>query len=51
MTISKFVLQVCKAILQEFQQKFLIYPTDLEDWKTIEGRFETDTMSPMQSVH
>ena len=39
MTICKFVPQVCKAILKEFQQEYLVCPTDPEDWKKIEGRF------------
>ena len=42
MTICKFVLQVCKAILKEFQQEYLLCPTDPEDWeklKKIEERF------------
>ena len=38
-TICKFVPQVCKAILKEFQQEYLVCPTDLEDWKKIEERF------------
>ena len=40
-TICKFVQQVCKASLQEFQHKYiyLICPTDPEDWKKIEERF------------
>ena len=50
-TICKFVPQVCKAILKEFQQEYLVCPTDPEDWKKIEERLETDGMSPMQSVH
>ena len=38
-TICKFVPQVCKAILKEFQQEYLLCPTDPEDWKKIERRF------------
>ena len=38
-TICKFVSQVCKAILKEFQQEYLVSPTDPEDWKKIEERF------------
>ena len=38
-TISKFVPQVCKTILKEFQQEYLVCPTDPEDWKKIEERF------------
>ena len=38
-TICKFVPQVCKAILKEFQHEYLICPTDSEDWKKIEERF------------
>ena len=39
MTICKFVPQVCKAILKEFQQEYLVCPTDPEDWKKIEEKF------------
>ena len=39
MTICKFVPQVCKAILKEFQQEYLVCPADPEDWKKIEERF------------
>ena len=39
MTICKFAPQVCKAILKESQQEYLVYPTDPEDWKKIEERF------------
>ena len=39
-TICKFVPQVCKAILKEFQHEYLICPTDPEDWKKIEKRFK-----------
>ena len=39
MTICKFVPQACKAILKEFQQEYLVCPTDPEDWKKIEERF------------
>ena len=38
-TICKFVPQVCKAILKESQQEYLVCPTDPEDWKKIEERF------------
>ena len=38
-TICKFVPQVCKAILKEFQQDYLMCPTDPEDWKKIEEKF------------
>ena len=38
-TIRKFVPKVCKAILKEFQQEYLVCPTDPEDWKKIEERF------------
>ena len=38
-TICKYVPQVCKAILKEFQQEYLIFPTEPEDWKKIEERF------------
>ena len=50
-TICKFIPQVCKAILKEFQQENLVCPTDPEDWKKIEENLETDGMFPMQSVH
>ena len=49
--ICKFVPHVCKAILKEFQQEYLICPTDPEDWKKIEERFRNRWKSPMQSVH
>ena len=38
-TICKFIPQVCKAILKEFQQEYLVCPTDPEDWKKNEERF------------
>ena len=38
-TICKFVPQVCKAILKEFPQEYLVCPTDPEEWKKIEERF------------
>ena len=38
-TICKFVPLVCKAILKEFQQEYLMCPTDPKDWKKIEERF------------
>ena len=38
-TIGKFIPQVCKAILKEFQQEYLVCPTDPEDWKKIEEKF------------
>ena len=38
-TICKFVPQVCKAILKEFQQEYLVCPTDPDYWKKIEERF------------
>ena len=50
-TICKFVSQVCKAILKEFQHECLMCPTDPEDWKELKKDLETDGMSPMQSVH
>ena len=37
--LCKFVPQVCKAISKEFQQEYLVCPTDPEDWKKIEERF------------
>ena len=46
MTIFKFVRQVCKAILKEFQQEYSTCPTDPEDWKKIEERFSINGMSP-----
>ena len=45
-TICKFVPQVCKAILKEFQQEYLICPTDHEDWKKIEERFRNRWNAP-----
>ena len=39
LTICKYVPQVCKAILKEFQQEYLVCPTDPEDWMKIEERF------------
>ena len=36
---SQIFPQVCKAILKEFQQEYLVCPTDPEDWKNIEERF------------
>ena len=39
MSICKFVPLVCKAILKEFQQEYLMCPTDPEDWKNIEEIF------------
>ena len=38
-TISKFVQQVCKAILKEFQHEYLMCPTEPKDWEKIEERF------------
>ena len=38
-TICKFVPKVCKAILAEFQQEYLICPTESEDWRVIEQKF------------
>ena len=40
--------QVCKAILKEFQHKYLTCPTDPEDWKKIEERFKNRWNVPMQ---
>ena len=48
-TIRKFVPQACKAILKEFQQEYLVCPTDPEYWKKIEGRFRN--RQNVQSVH
>ena len=31
--------KVCKAILEEFQQEYFIYPTDPEEWRRIEEQF------------
>ena len=39
MIICKCVPQVCKAILKEFQQEYLMCPTESKDWKKIEERF------------
>ena len=38
-TICRFVPQVCKAILKEYQQECLMCSTEPEDWKKIEERF------------
>ena len=38
-TICKFIPQICNAILKEFQQEYLVCPTDREDRKKIEERF------------
>ena len=39
-TICKFVPKVCQAILEEFQQEYLICSTDPEEWRSIEEKFE-----------
>ena len=39
-TICIFVPQVCKSILKEFQQEYLVCPADPEDLKKIEDRFK-----------
>ena len=49
MTICRFVPQVCKAIFQEFQHKYLICQTDPLDWKKLKD-LETG-MPPMPFVH
>ena len=46
-TICKFVPHICKAILKEFQQKYLILKTG----RKLRKDLEIDGMSPMQSVH
>ena len=38
-TICKFITKVCKAILEEFQQEYLICPIDPEEWRRIEEKF------------
>ena len=38
-TICKFVPKVCKAILADLQQEYLISPTEAEDWRAIEQKF------------
>ena len=38
-TICKFVPKVCKAILEEFEQEYLICLTDPEEWRSIEQKF------------
>ena len=38
-TISKFVILVCKAIIGEFMGEHLTYPTTPERWKEIETEF------------
>ena len=35
-TISKFVIPVCRAIIAEFMEEHLICPTTPEGWKEIE---------------
>ena len=40
-TMVKFVPQVCRAILAEFQEEYLCCPTEEDDWKKIAHRFET----------
>ena len=45
-TICKFVPQVCKAILKEFQHEYLMCPTEPEDWKKIEERFRNRWNAP-----
>ena len=38
-TICKFILKVCKAILEEFQEEYLICPTAPEEWRRVEEKF------------
>ena len=45
-TIVKFVPKVCKAILHEFQNEYLICPTEPEDWKSIEEKFRNRWNAP-----
>ena len=45
-TVYKFVPQVCKAILKEFQQEYLMCLSDPEDWKKIEERFRNRWNAP-----
>ena len=40
-TICKFVPQVCRAILAEFQDKYLCCPDSPEEWKRVEEKFRT----------
>ena len=40
-TMVKFVPEVCRAILAEFQEEYLCCPTEEDDWKRIAHRFET----------
>ena len=40
-TICKFVPQVFRAILEEFQQGYLICPTDTKEWRKIEEKFRS----------
>ena len=46
--LCKFVPQVCKAILKEFQHEYLMCPSDPEDWKKIEERFRNTWNVPLE---
>ena len=50
-TICKFVPKVCRAILREFQRKYLICPTDIEEWRNIEDRFTNRWNVPHTGKH
>ena len=50
-TICKFVPKVCKAIFEEFQQEYLICPTDPKEWRGIGEKFRSDGMSPVLLMH
>ena len=38
-TIYKFLLEVCRAIHDEFTREYLRYPTTLDEWKKLEMKF------------
>ena len=40
-TICKFILQVCRAILAEFQNEYLHCPDTPDEWKRVDGKFRT----------
>ena len=40
-TISKFVPQVCRTILAEFQDEYLHCPDTPDEWKRVEEKFRT----------
>ena len=40
-TICKFVPQVCRAILGEFQDEYMHWPDSPDEWKKVEEKFRT----------